>query len=151
MIVDTLDNAKLYYGCLNGRIQTALEYLAGKTVSDFPVGRHDIDGNRIYALVQQYDTKPGEDGVWEAHRRYADVQFIAAGVEMLGYAPLGLLTPTQPYAEEKDVAFYSGIGDFFTLKAGGFSVFFPQDAHMPCRSPDVPTPVRKVVVKVAVG
>lgn len=150
MIIDTLENAKLYDGCLNGRIRTALEYLAGQDCAVLPVGRYDLDGNRIYALVQHYDTKPGTEGVWEAHRRYADVQFIAAGVEVLGCTPLGLLTPTQAYAQEKDVAFFAGSGDFFTLRAGAFAVFFPHDAHMPCRAAGVPAPVRKVVVKVAV-
>jgi YhcH/YjgK/YiaL family protein len=151
MIIDTLENAKLYEGCLNGRIRTALEYLVGKDFSTLPVGRHEIDGKRIFALVQQYDTKAGQDGVWEAHRHYADVQFVATGIELLGYAPLGLLKTTQPYAEEKDCELLSGNGDFFALKAGGFAVFFPQDAHMPCRAAGAPSPVRKVVVKVAVA
>jgi YhcH/YjgK/YiaL family protein len=151
MIIDTLENAKLYSSCLDGRLQAALEYLAGRDCAALPVGRHDIDGKRIYALVQHYETRPGEDGVWEAHRRYADVQFVAAGVERLGYAPLGLLTPTQAYAEDKDCALFAGSGDFFTLRAGAFAVFFPQDAHMPCRAAGAPAPVRKVVIKVAVG
>ena len=151
MIVDTLENAKFYHSCLNGRIQTALDYLAGRDCATLPVGRYDIDEKRIYALVQHYETKPGTEGVWEAHRRYADVQFVADGVEVLGCAPLGLLTPTQAYAEEKDCALFAGSGDFFTLRAGAFAIFFPQDAHMPCRAFGAPAPVHKVVIKVVVA
>ncbi|MFA5043466.1 MAG: YhcH/YjgK/YiaL family protein [Kiritimatiellia bacterium] len=149
MIVDLIKNAALYKG-LDGGIRTALEYLAKTDFATMTPGRHDLEGNSVYALVQQYITKPMEQGLWEAHRRYIDVQYVAKGIESMGYAPIGNLKETRAYAPKNDYALFAGTGDFVTARAGTFAIFFPEDAHMPCIAGGTPAPVRKVVVKVAV-
>lgn len=149
MIIDGIENATLYKG-IGPRLQAAFEYLAKTDFAGMAPGRHDIDGNKVYALVQQYETKPRDKGVWEAHRRYVDVQYVAAGIEAMGYAPVANLTVTQAYSPTNDCALFAGTGDFITARAGTFVVFFPADAHMPCLASEAPVPVQKVVVKVAV-
>lgn len=149
MIIDHIKNAAVYKG-LNARIMKALDYLAKTDFSALAPGRYEIDGSTIYALVQEYETKPREKGVWEAHRRYIDVQFVADGIETMGYAPLGNLAVSQAYSSEKDCELFTGTGDFITAGKGMFLVFFPEDGHMPCLIKDKPVKVRKVVVKVAV-
>lgn len=150
MIIDYSKNASLYQG-IGPRIQLAFEYLADKDFAGMKPGRYDIDGDNVFALVQQYQTKPREKGLWEAHQRYIDVQFVASGVEVMGYAPLSQCTVTQPYSSEKDCGFFSGSGDFVTVRAGMFTVFFPENVHMPCLISEVPVQVCKVVVKVKVS
>jgi YhcH/YjgK/YiaL family protein len=147
MILDQLKHAGLYQG-LGANLKKAFNYLAARDFATIEPGRYDIDGDSVFALVQRYDTKPRDKGRWEAHRRYIDVQYVAAGIETLGWAPLGTLTETQPYSAEKDVLLLAGAGDFVTARAGDFLVFFPGDAHMPCLVHDQPSPVLKVVVKV---
>jgi len=149
MIIDNLKNAALYKG-LAGRIATALEYLAKTDFTKLEPGRYDLDGNNIYALVQHYTTKPREKGLWEAHRRYIDVQYVATGSEIMGYAPIGTLAVTKAYAEKDDCELFAGTGDFVTACAGTFVVFFPEDGHMPCLANGAPEPVQKVVVKLAI-
>ena len=149
MIIDSIKNASLYKG-IGTRIRMALEYLAKTDFATMAPGRYDIDGNNVYALVQQYATKPREKGVWEAHRRYVDVQYVAAGIETMGYAHIGNLVVTQAYSSKDDCTLFVGTGDYITARAGTFVVFFPEDGHMPCLVSDAPVPVRKVVVKVAV-
>jgi YhcH/YjgK/YiaL family protein len=56
---------------------------------------------------------------------------------------------TIAYSAERDVAFYTGQGDWLTLAAGMFAVFFPQDVHRPGAQAGPPTVVKKVVMKVA--
>ncbi|MEI7435464.1 MAG: YhcH/YjgK/YiaL family protein [bacterium] len=148
MIIDSIKNAALYKGT-GARIQVALEYLAKTDFATMAPGRYDIDGNNVYALVQHYQTKPREKGLWEAHRRYLDVQYVAAGIESMGYAQIGSLTVTQPYSPEKDCELFAGAGDFVTARSGTFVIFFPEDGHMPCIASAEPAAVRKVVVKVA--
>ncbi len=46
---------------------------------------------------------------------------------------------------------FSGEGDFLALGPGDFMLLFPEDAHMPRIAVGAPAPVRKVVVKIAVG
>lgn len=150
MIKDTLQNRLLYHGVHAG-ISTALEYLATTDFTDIAPGRYPVDGDRIYASVESYNTRLLETSSWEAHRSYIDVQYIIAGTEIMGCAPLDSLEVTVPYDTVKDAMRLAGDGDFLTVPAGTFAVFFPHDAHMPCLAVEAPAPVRKVVVKVSVN
>jgi YhcH/YjgK/YiaL family protein len=145
MIIDRIENAGLYRNLGEG---IALALASLQTPRE--PGRYELDGDKVFALVQQYQTKPLAEGKWEVHRKHIDVQYVAAGVEKIGWAPLSWLKVTEPYNETKDVAFYSGDGDFVTVPAGSFVILFPEDAHMPCIAVDKPSPVTKVVVKVRV-
>ena len=149
MLIDHIRCAGAYTGMGSG-IAQALAFLASAPLATLAPGRHAITGDRVFALVQDYLTKPPDAGVWEAHRRYIDVQYVVSGAERLGYAPLDRLTVTQPYDEAKDLVLLAGEGDRVTATAGTFVVFFPHDAHMPGLALGGPAPVRKVVVKVAV-
>ncbi|GAF73247.1 unnamed protein product, partial [marine sediment metagenome] len=120
---------------------------------DLEEGRVEIEGDRLFALVQNYPPKPVEGAQFEAHRRYADVQYIAAGAEMIGYAPTETLEVETAYDAEKDIGFYAQPARYtpVAVPAGSFAVFYPQDAHMPCCRLDSDEPVHKIVVKVALG
>ena len=79
------------------------------------------------------------------------MQFVAAGVEQMGYANINTLTVKNPYDEQADYALFDGRGSFVTVPAGSFTIFFPEDGHIPGSAVDEqPAAVRKVVVKVAV-
>ena len=149
MLIDQIRHAGAYTGMGSGLAQ-AFAFLAGAPLATLAPGRHAITGDRVFALVQDYLTKLPDAGVWEAHHRYIDVQYVVSGAERLGYAPLDRLMVTQPYDEAKDVVLLAGEGDRVTAAAGTFVVFFPHDAHMPGLALGEPSPVRKVVVKVAV-
>ncbi len=149
MIIDNIENAELYKG-IGAGIHAALEYLAKKDFSALAPGRYDIEGDHVFALVQKYETRPRNKGIWEAHRKFIDVQYIAAGIELMGYAPTGKLALIEPYTAEKDVVLMTGEGDFLTARPGMFFIFFPGDAHMPGIARDKPAAACKVVIKVAV-
>lgn len=112
------------------------------------LGRRDIAGEQIFALVQEYTSKRWDEGFWEAHRKYLDVQYVVAGVERMGYAPVQALRTVEEN-HEKDFLKLEG-GSFFLLPAGSFAILMPQDAHMPGMAVEQPQPVKKVVVKVQV-
>jgi YhcH/YjgK/YiaL family protein len=151
MILDRLENADLYRG-LGPGIAAALDYLRATDFSRVPLGRQELDGARLFAIVQRYRTKPLNEAGWEAHRRYLDVQYVVEGDERMGYAPLQAgLAVKQAYDPEKDIAFFETWGDLFEVPAGRFAIFAPQDVHAPGLVPGpeaLPTEVLKVVVKV---
>jgi YhcH/YjgK/YiaL family protein len=109
----------------------------------------DIDGDNLYALVQEYVTKPVEQGVWEAHRRYIDVQYMVSGTERMGVANLRVMRLGE-YSAEKDFQPMIGTGNFLDVFAGAFVIFFPEDAHMPGLQASQPEFIRKVVLKVKI-
>lgn len=148
MITDHLSNAHLYTGLSTG-IRRAFEYLQQTDLYSLSVGRIELDGKNLYVTSQEYITKLPDQGKWEAHRRYIDLQYIISGTEQIGYTPIDRLTLGE-YNPDKDFQALSGSGNFITLSAGDFMLLFPDDAHMPGMAVDDPIPVKKVVVKILV-
>ncbi len=151
MILDTLDQAARYEA-LHPRFAAAFAYLRSVDGSQ-PLGRHDLAGDDCFALVQTYETKPQNEALFEAHRRYIDVQFLHRGSETILWAPLAAMREeTLAYDAAKDAALWRLLPEATPLRlaAGHFTVFYPQDAHAPCIEWQRREPVFKVVVKVAV-
>jgi YhcH/YjgK/YiaL family protein len=150
MILDHIEHAAMYRA-LGPRIAAALDYLRQTDFSKMADGRHELDGDRLIAILQHYRTRPHSEIIWEAHRRYVDVQYIVAGTEQMGYAGLRPDLPVkQAYDETKDFAFYDAQGALFEVKSGNFAIFAPQDVHAPglaAGSPPTPAEMFKVVMK----
>ncbi|MBT7860935.1 MAG: YhcH/YjgK/YiaL family protein [Gemmatimonadetes bacterium] len=146
MILDDIHNGTLYHG-LGTRFADALTYLAKTDLVSMAPDRYDIDGDDVFVMVQEYDTKPKSEGLWEAHRAYADVQYVISGTEHMGYAPTPSLE-AGAFDADRDFLPLEGNGLFLPLTAGQFIVLWPQDAHMPGMAIDQPSPVKKAVVKV---
>jgi biofilm protein TabA len=147
MIVDRLGNRSVD-AHVPPRVRQALEYLRTTDMRAAVLGRHEIDGDRLFALVQEYQTRPPAECVWEAHRRYVDVQYMVQGTERMGYATIADMVPRVAYDADKDVAFFEPGTRFVTLSAGMFAIFGPNDVHSPGGAAGPPQAVRKVVVKV---
>jgi YhcH/YjgK/YiaL family protein len=147
MILDKLENADIYSG-ISENLKKGFDFLKNTDLSKIEIGRYEMDGKNVFALVSEYDTKKPEDCRLEAHQIYADIQYIVSGKEAIGFATLNGQIVTAEYNPEKDIAFFSGETIPLVLNAGMFAVFFPQDTHRPCMQVDGPEKVKKVVMKV---
>lgn len=149
MIVERLANTAAWTHAPDG-IRAALEFLRRADLESLREGRHEIDGDRLFALVLHYTTRPADECAWEAHRKYTDVQFMVQGAERMGYLNLSYARERTPYDPERDVAFYEPGDDYVTVRQGMAAVFAPEDVHSPTVAAGAPAPVKKIVVKVAV-
>jgi YhcH/YjgK/YiaL family protein len=151
MILDALAQGPAYVR-LNPRFDRAFAFLRSVTPAT-PVGRHEIDGEEIYAFVQQHETKLLAEKKLEVHRRYIDIQYVVRGREVIAWAPLAALSnPTMLFDPAVDAALYTCPPDVVPVQvsAGHFALLFPEDAHAPSCAWDTPAEVLKVVVKVQV-
>jgi len=153
MIVTTLSELWRYQG-LNARLDQAFDWLKNAPWNDLPIGKHEIQGDEIYALVQEYETKEPDQCKFESHRLYIDIQVILEGKEIIEALPVQLLEISEPYTP--DIAFYKlptqvkVKAHSLAMGAHDIAIFFPEDAHRPCmRIGGRAESVRKVVVKVA--
>jgi YhcH/YjgK/YiaL family protein len=150
MILDQLDNALIYTG-LGKRISIGLALLNEDPVRNATPGEYKVDGENLFYIVDEYETKPSEEGRLEIHRRYLDIQYIVSGEECIGVAPLEGLTEETLYDGQKDLAFYKFEPSMsqLHLKQGMFAIFWPNEPHMPCRRiGSTSEKVKKIVVKV---
>jgi YhcH/YjgK/YiaL family protein len=147
MIVDKTDNLKLYSN-LGSKFQKAFSFITDPELMLLDNGKYEIDGDNAFALVSEYKTKDELDGKLEAHRKYIDIQFLAKGTELIGYAPFYRQKVITEYNEEKDVVFFNGDRSFIKMEQGMFAVLFPYELHMPGIKSSMREDVKKVVVKV---
>jgi biofilm protein TabA len=148
MIVDSIENARMYEGLAAG-VHTAFQALRAGRVGGLPDGRHEIEGDRVFVLMQSYTTRPEAEGRLEAHRKYLDIQVVLEGREVAYWAPLEGLEADGAYSDEKDVGFFKGSAQgVLPIPAGFFALFLPQDAHKPQCVWGAPGRVRKAVFKV---
>lgn len=135
-------------------LRKALEYLAAADFSKVADGRYVLDGEKMYANVENYTTADRSTKKPEAHNKYIDVQYLAKGTEKIYFAPRTAgVKIVEDYAEERDLLFFENIEekDYVVLNAGDFAVLFPWELHRPgCNAENEPSAVQKIVVKIAV-
>ena len=151
MILDALSQWQRY-SALSPRFAQAFAFLQQVTDTT-KVGRHEIAGDDVYAIVQKHNTKAVAERQYESHRKYIDIQYIQRGREVMYWAPLARLTNvTMPFDAAQDAALYGLIPDGVSLpvRSGQFAIFFPDDGHIPSCAWDEPAEILKVVVKVMV-
>lgn len=150
MIIDHIDHCMSSAGA-HPLFPKGFEYLRDFDPAT-PDGKYELDGKRLFAMVQRYVTAPEAIKAWEAHRRYADIQYIVSGTEMILYAPVADLTPDLPYNDVKDAEKFAGVASAnsvaLIVPPKTFCVFYPQDGHKPGCLIDSAAPIVKVVLKV---
>jgi len=148
LIYDVLDNAELYYPVHPG-FRAAFEFLRRTDFTQLPTGRNEIDGDRLFVMVNR-DTGQGRDKrKLEFHRRYIDLQYVVEGVDEIGWRAESLCKQLDtPYNDKPDVGFYRDPPvSYFNVAAGQFAVFYPADPHAPLSGT---VSMLKPVVKIAV-
>ena len=154
MIFGNIQNLEQDRKTLPAALLRGLDYIETTDLSKMPAGRYEIDGSSLFVLVQDNQTAPRAERKAEAHRKYIDIQYVHSGSEIIGY---GLDNPENEVAddllEQKDAIFFKNVTAEMDLilTAGMYAIFFPADVHRPGCIYGKTSPVRKIVVKVAVS
>jgi YhcH/YjgK/YiaL family protein len=139
------------YSSTNRNFVKAFEFLKSNNLKELTLGKHKIEGEKIFALVQEYTTQKEEEKKWESHEKYIDIQLIVEGEEIMGYAPISCLKLEEDLRAEKDLIFYEETTKGSNIKFSNdeYAIFFPEDGHRPGCALGEGSKVRKIVVKVA--
>ncbi len=145
MIIDTLENLSKY-ASMNPLFAKAIEYLTTTDLNAQEVGKVVLQGTDLVVNFQMAKGKTKEQAQLETHKKFIDIQIPLSATEVMGYTPANAL-PEGEYNEEKDITKFMGPAEsYIAVKPGMFAIFFPQDGHAPCISPE--ETIKKIVVKV---
>ncbi|MDQ1315785.1 MAG: hypothetical protein QG662_1894 [Pseudomonadota bacterium] len=148
MILASLAEADRY-AALHPLFARAFEFLRGTDLSALAPGKHEIQGEPLFAIVEDCAGRTRAEAKLECHRRYIDIQLVLDGVDEMGWKPVAeCAEPATEYDATRDIRFFNDApASWIATQAGAFCLFFPDDAHAPLVSAGR---VRKVVVKIAV-
>ena len=130
----------------------AFEFLKREDLADLPECSIEL-GEGVLAHIQHYDSIKWEDGLFETHEKYFDVQYVIEGAEYCGVCSREVLGKTvREYDPQKDITFYEepAFSGKVLLCSGDYVVLAPEDAHKPRCEVNGCKPVKKVVIKVPV-
>lgn len=148
MIVDRIEESARY-AATHPLFEQAFKILASTDWLKEPAGNRPIIEGKLSVIVSDYAGRGQDAARLETHRRFIDIQYTVTGTEVIGWAHTRDGGPvSEPYSEQKDIAFQSGRPEtWVVLPPGRFAIFFPADAHAPLAGTGSG---RKVIVKVAV-
>lgn len=115
-------------------------------------GRYELDGERLFVIIQNYTTKEKSMAYPESHRKYNDLQLMLSGTERIYHSKVEDLSVSKDLSETEDIIFYKNpqSESYIRLTAGMFGFYEPSDAHTPCVSDEKPEQVWKAVFKIIV-
>jgi len=116
---------------------------------DKPGERIYIKGEKLFAIPALDNAKLKENAPLEAHNRYIDIQVCLEGNETMGWrSRSNCQSPKSEFNNEKDIIFFHDKPtSYFSVPAGSFAIFFPEDSHAPLIGEGT---IRKVIFKVEV-
>ena len=131
MIITRIDKLENYIN-LNEDFKTVIENTARFSSPDMENGKYKIT-ERVFAVVNSYESAEAKKDFFENHRKYIDIQCVLAGSEEIYTADAQRLTIDREYDAENDYELYKTPKEFsaLVLSAGDCAVFFPGEAHLP--------------------
>lgn len=146
MVLDVLDNFGKY-AALNPYFSLVDAFMRTHQLEELALGTYNIKGEDVVLKIEQAMGKSRNEAVLESHRQMIDIQIPLQQEETFGLAATVSL-PAADYSAAKDISFYpnSPAQNYVTCPRGGFVIFFPQDAHAPCISPNAS--FKKAIFKV---
>ena len=148
MIVDKLENSGKYVD-LHPGFAKAFQFIKQDSLADLPDGKYEIDGDKIFCMLSTGPGRSKEGQVMEAHKKYIDIQYVISGTDEMGWkhTPDCKTIDTEYNAEKDYMLFKDEPTQWEKVTPGMFTIFFPNDAHLPQIGPGE---IHKAVIKVAV-
>ncbi len=128
------------------QLDTAIDYLLTHDLAALPLGRTEVDGDKVFINLMDATLHRTRATTSEYHKLYADLQVDLTGSEGWGYtnlpgAEIGEFTGDCGFQASESVV--TG-----TLGEGRFVLFFPEELHKPGLVQHGCVSVRKAVVKI---
>lgn len=137
------------------KLKNAIEYIRDNVNSNTPVGKYEIDGDKVFFMVSDNSSRQRQDAEPEFHKRYIDIQIVLDGQEGMAVSTLPPHTDiTDDRLVDGDIAFVKTPVEetMFVANGNDFIIFYPHEVHKPlCAVNNTLAKIRKVVVKVDVN
>lgn len=146
MVISNLNDSKRIES-LHPLFKAAFDYIKSHDLLNMPLGRIELDGDRLFINNAESALVEKEKQVMEVHRQYIDIHVPLNGMETIGWKPLADLSAVdKEYDAEADFGTYSEPASaYVTLEPGQFLIAWPEDGHAPIIGEGT---LRKAIVKV---
>jgi len=148
MIYDNIRNIDNYMG-ISSNLDNAFYNLKTMDISTLKPGKNEIIGDKLFVMLFDYTTIDPSEAVYEAHKKYVDIQLVLKGHEYIRCFPKNEAEVTQSYDEKGDVELFKiSDGLDLLLRPGNFVLYMPEEIHAPKIKTTDSSEITKVVLKI---
>lgn len=138
------------YPFLDEQVKECFAYAKEHNLNAYEKGSHEIDGDRLFVNVVEYETVTAKERFWEAHKDYLDIHLMLRGreqidlnfiqnMELKEYVPAD---DFQPMEGEKNSS--------VVLEEGDYLICYPSDGHRTAVAVEGSEKIKKAIFKVRV-
>lgn len=145
MIYDTLQNATHYLG-EQLYLNQAFQFISEHDLNTYPMGTTELVKDCLFFTIMEAKTKPKEQGQFEWHKKFYDIQIDLTEEEMLY---IGEKSHVISFDEQHDFGLMTATHAVSChLTPNHFVVCDPGEAHMPTMQVGTSKTIKKCVFKV---
>ncbi len=149
MIIANLTHSERTEG-LHPAFRPLFEYIKAQNWAETPLGRIELDGDRLFINNVGSTCIPMEQQVLEMHRDYIDVHVPLDKPEIIGWKSIESMQHlSKEYDKDNDFALSDDCpSTYVTVQPGEFAIVYPEDLHAPIIGEGK---IRKLIGKVRIS
>lgn len=138
------------YAFLEEDIRQCFYYARNNNLLSYENGSHEIDGDRIFVNIVEYETEEADQRFWEAHKKYLDIHLMLDGKEEIDLNFLKNMSEEE-YVEKDDFLPMKGEkNSSVILSKDDFLICYPNDCHKTAIKVCDKEKIKKAIFKVRI-
>ena len=138
------------YPFLEEQVKECFAYAKEHKLAEFAKGKHEIDGERLFVNIVEYETAKAEERFWEAHRNYLDRHLMLDGIEQIELNFIQNMELEEFVPEDDFLPMEGEKNSSVILKNGDFLICYPADGHRTAVAAGCPQKIKKAIFKVRI-
>lgn len=138
------------YEFLDAQIKECFEYAKNHDLLQYEKGTHEIDGDRLFVNIVEYETTEVTNRFWEAHRNYLDVHLMLKGQEQIDLNFIENMEQKEFVEKDDFLPLEGGKNGEVILRDQDFLICYPHDGHRTAVAVEGPEMIKKAIFKVRI-
>lgn len=150
MIFGNIQNLKEYSFLENG-IRECFDYAKAHELRNYGTGSHEIDGERLFVNIVEYETTLPQNRFWEAHRDYLDLHLMLCGTEQIDLNFISNMVQGDYVKQDDFLPMEGEKNGSVILVRGDFLICYPNDGHRTAVAVKEPEKIKKAIFKIRIS
>lgn len=138
------------YPFLEEQVKECFAYAKEHKLAEYEKGSHEIDGDRLFVNIVEYETVKAEERFWEAHKQYLDVHLMLSGTEQIDLNFIQNMELKEFVPQDDFLPMDGEKNSSVILRNGDFLICYPSDGHRTGVAAEESQKIKKAIFKVRI-
>ena len=138
------------YTFLEEQVKECFTYAKEHALVEYEKGSHEIDGERLFVNIVEYETVKAEERFWEAHKNYLDVHLMLDGTEQIDLNFIQNMELKEYVPKDDFLPIDGDKNSSVILGNGDFLICYQSDGHRTAVAVRESQKIKKAIFKVRI-